>query len=536
MKFCFCIPFYNHPAKITALVQILSKYKHKIFIIDDGSNEESKVVLKNLNQKNIEIFTRKINGGKGAAIKDGLNLAFSQGFTHAFQIDADMQHELDKMDIFIALAEKNQSALICGQSVFENAPKARLYGRKITDFWVWVNTLGGSIKESMCGFRIYPLKEICPLLKRCKSNRMDFDIDILLLAYKAGICLIYEEIKVSYENDGVSHFKAFKDNVLISLMHTRHFFALPKFIFTKKKQNKAWFEKEEKAGYFWLKITLFLVKFLPNFLLKFACFFVSLFFYIFSPKERENIKTFYINLRAFQGKRGLEKSKIKIFSNFYEFGLSIADKIAVYKGKFQRKHLLIKDEVFLINELIKSQKGQIILCSHLGNVEVARVLSKALKNLRLSILVYEKNARDFFKLINEISEKQINVFYVDELDVAKMLELKNLLESGVHLGIMGDRVAIEGKNLQTEFLDKPCLLPQGAFLLAHLLEAEISMLWCVKRKGGYEVELEKIRPDTNLSRDENIAFCMKQYIQSLEKRLCKTPQMWFNFYDFWEQR
>ena len=233
MKFAFLIPFYNHPQSIKELVEYLSTYEIDIIIVDDGSNEDSKRILNSLND--VKILTREQNGGKGAAIKSGLHLAKEQlMYSHIFQIDADMQHELSKINDFITLSKSNPDSFICANPIYgKDAPKSRLYGRKITDFWVYINTLGGNLKDTMCGMRIYPLHLIYPLLKQCKSNRMDFDIDILILAYKHMIDFKWIDVEVKYNSNGISHFKALKDNILISKMHARHFCGLPKFIFNK---------------------------------------------------------------------------------------------------------------------------------------------------------------------------------------------------------------------------------------------------------------------------------------------------------------
>lgn len=230
MKFAFLIPYYNHPATIFALCDYLQKFNIDILIVDDGSDQNAKNALKDLNAR---ILTREKNGGKGAAIKDGFMLAKELGYTHIFQIDADMQHQLDKISEFLNLAKSNPNSLICANPIYGNdAPKSRLYGRKITDFWVYINTLGGNIKDTMCGMRVYPLESIYPLIKRCKSDAMDFDIDILILAYKAEIDFKWHDVAVKYDG-GVSHFRAIKDNLLISKMHARHFFNLPKFAYNR---------------------------------------------------------------------------------------------------------------------------------------------------------------------------------------------------------------------------------------------------------------------------------------------------------------
>lgn len=58
-------------------------------------------------------------------------------------------------------------------------PKGRLYGRYLTHFWVWVETLSLDIRDSMCGFRIYPLAATEALLRsEALGERMDFDIEV----------------------------------------------------------------------------------------------------------------------------------------------------------------------------------------------------------------------------------------------------------------------------------------------------------------------------------------------------------------------
>ena len=220
----FLVPYYNHPAKIADLVAKLSNLG-EIIIVDDGSDEISKKALDGLKA---EIFTRAQNGGKGAALKDGLKIALQRGFSHAFQIDADFQHDISKCDEFLLAAQEFPQSLICANPIYdENAPKSRYYGRKITNFWCAINSLSNEIKDGMCGFRIYPLKEICEILPSVKDNRMGFDIEILVQAYRAKINLKWIELKVRYEKGGVSHFRMFKDNALISLTHARLFFTLP---------------------------------------------------------------------------------------------------------------------------------------------------------------------------------------------------------------------------------------------------------------------------------------------------------------------
>lgn len=228
-KLAFLIPHFNHSKNLAKLVERLSEFGCEILIVDDGSDKEHKEILKTLNAR---VIYRKANGGKGAAVKDGFKLLAQNGFTHALQIDADMQHDVSYLSGFLTLSKEHQNALICANPIYgDDAPKARLYGRKITNFWVYINTLGARLKDAMCGLRIYPLEAVSKILRHCKADKMDFDIDILYLLFKAGTEILWFDVPVRYEKDGVSHFRAFKDNFLISKTHAKHFFALPKFIF-----------------------------------------------------------------------------------------------------------------------------------------------------------------------------------------------------------------------------------------------------------------------------------------------------------------
>ena len=114
------------------------------------------------------------------------------------------------------------------------------------NFWCVINTLSHRIKDAMCGFRIYPLEEIVPLLSRTKSRRMGFDAEILILAVRAGLEIKWLDLAVRYEAGGVSHFAPFRDNFGISLMHARLFCRLP--LWLAKRALKRACDKFKKRG------------------------------------------------------------------------------------------------------------------------------------------------------------------------------------------------------------------------------------------------------------------------------------------------
>ncbi len=231
MKICIIIPVYNHPETIGNLIVAIRAFDLPCVLVNDGSSEECSRLLQSIaiTEKSwLTLYERPNNGGKGAAVIDGLRLAIRQGYTHALQLDADGQHCVEDIGRFIHVTQNHSNKLILGQPLFDRSiPKIRLYGRKITCFWIWVNTLSFAIADGMCGFRIYPLPEVDRLMKRTKlGQRMDFDIDIAVRLYWQGVDVLNIYTRVEYPKDGLSHFRMIHDNLLISLKHTQLFFGM----------------------------------------------------------------------------------------------------------------------------------------------------------------------------------------------------------------------------------------------------------------------------------------------------------------------
>ncbi|MCB1582390.1 MAG: glycosyltransferase family 2 protein [Marinicella sp.] len=242
-RFCIIIPIYNHHHKLNELLHDLSCYELPVFLIDDGSEENSRVKINTISKQYplVELHTLPENQGKGGAVMAGLRLAFQGGFSHGIQIDADYQHDLKDIPEFMGLSSQSPKALICGVPQYDHTVnKGRYYARYLTHVWVWINTLSFDIKDSMCGFRSYPLDLTVALINRVKlGQRMNFDTEILVRLHWQQVQIINLPTKVVYHHDVPSNFKAFKDNVGISWMHTKLFFGmllrLPVLLFRKIK-------------------------------------------------------------------------------------------------------------------------------------------------------------------------------------------------------------------------------------------------------------------------------------------------------------
>jgi hypothetical protein len=157
-----------------------------------------------------------------------MSVALHSGYTHGLQIDADGQHDCGDIPRFINAAKKQPDGLIAGIPKFDKSiPAARYYSRYLTHIWVWINTLSFDIKDSMCGFRCYPLAASVTVIAHNRlGERMDFDPEFVVRWHWLGLSLVQLETAVTYPQDGISHFLPWRDNLLISWMHTRLFFGM----------------------------------------------------------------------------------------------------------------------------------------------------------------------------------------------------------------------------------------------------------------------------------------------------------------------
>ena len=225
MQHCFVIPVYNHPHYIEALVTHLDQFQMPIILVNDGSDAACTQLLHDIAAQHslVDLVEHTHNQGKGQAVITGLRHAHKLGFSHALQLDADGQHDWQDVAKFLQISQQHPEAMVIGQPVFDaSVPKKRLYGRYATHIWVWINSLSLDIKDSMCGFRVYPLAPTIQVLDSAKFQpRMGFDSEILVRLKWANVSFINVPTKVIYPEDGISHFNAWRDNWGMSQTHAK---------------------------------------------------------------------------------------------------------------------------------------------------------------------------------------------------------------------------------------------------------------------------------------------------------------------------
>jgi len=230
VKPCVLIPTYNHTAALEGIVAFLCRQGLPVIVIDDGNElgAARSIAAICAAHEGVELLRRDVNGGKGAAVLDGIARAEARGFTHALQIDADGQHDLARVTDLLALARAHPHALVTGEPVYdETVPRSRRIARWITHVWVAVNTLSFRIVDSMCGFRIYPVAETLAVVRAAHvAKRMAFDTEILVRLVWRGAEVVTLPVAVTYPAGNHSNFAMWDDNLRLSGMHAKLFFLM----------------------------------------------------------------------------------------------------------------------------------------------------------------------------------------------------------------------------------------------------------------------------------------------------------------------
>src|SRR5581483_9044240 len=157
------IPSYNPGRKVFETVRGAREQWNPVWIVVDGSTDGTAETLQVMAQTDpgLRVLVRRHNGGKGAAVLDGLVEALRHGYTHVLTLDSDGQHPAELISTFRAESLAHPRAMVLGEPVFDaSAPSVRVKGRRVSNYWAHVKTLWAGIHDSLFGFRVYPAEPL----------------------------------------------------------------------------------------------------------------------------------------------------------------------------------------------------------------------------------------------------------------------------------------------------------------------------------------------------------------------------------------
>ncbi len=222
------IPSYNTGPILLETVKSALSLETPLWVVFDGSTDGSPELLRDLGAADFSILHLPVNSGKGSAVLYGLKQAIQEGYTHVLTMDADGQHPAARVHEFFRLSAAHPEAAVFGRPIFDaSAPALRVNGRKVSNFWANLETLGWGVDDSLFGMRLYPANDLLEVLESTTfARRFDFDPEVAVRLAWRGVPIINLPTPVRYpskDEGGISQFRYLRDNTLLTWMHLRLF-------------------------------------------------------------------------------------------------------------------------------------------------------------------------------------------------------------------------------------------------------------------------------------------------------------------------
>lgn len=543
------VPVYNHPDAIASVVSRLREHRADVLLVNDGSDDRTTEVLRRLaSEEGVHVLELPENRGKGGAVVAGLEWARAHGHDSALQVDADGQHDVDDVPRLLEAARANPDSLISGLPEYdESVPRARLIGRYITHFWVWLETLSFSLRDSMCGFRVYPVDATLRVIEEENiGRRMDFDTEIMVRLFWRGCPTIFVPTRVHYPRDGVSHFRMLADNWRISRMHTRLMFGmirrLPTLLFARnRRQPDSWASMGERGTLMGMRFLALMVRYLGRSRTEYLLWPIIGYFVIVHGRARRASRQYLARVSPYvrPALRDSTRPTLRnVFRHFLSFGREVLTKAEAWCGRGLPEISAVEDGVGL-GDARQGDRGMLLIASHLGNVEVSRALASGMPGLDIRAVMYTEHARKFNRMMREMAPDFADrLILVEHMGADTAVQLGTLIDRGESVVIVGDRTppVDNGRVVHAEFLGRAAPFAIGPYVLAHLLECRVGLLFCTRGNDGYCIDIEPFEGRVVLprrQRDAELQRLAGQYARRLEFHATEHPLQWFNFYDFW---
>ncbi len=305
---------------------------------------------------------------------------------------------------------------------------------------------------------------------------------------------------------------------------------------------KHWSEISERGNAIALRFMLIIFKVLGRRVCSSLVPFIVLYFFMSNSKSRHaSLKYLHKVYNTKQSTLTSPPNLWTAYKHFLNFGLSSIDKVSSWVGNIKRESVQFENAQILIDHA-KNKQGAVIISAHLGNIELSRALAQGINEVTMNALVFTQNAEIFNNTLKKINpEHNTHLIHVNNMGPETSIMLKNKVDNGEMVVIMGDRTAISSgnRNCEVNFLGEPAPFSQGPVILASLMKCPVYLMLCIKEQGQYRIHLELISDKIVLarqSRQQDIKKYIQLYASRLEHYCQQNPLQWFNFFDFWQQK
>ena len=307
--------------------------------------------------------------------------------------------------------------------------------------------------------------------------------------------------------------------------------------------QKHWSSIKEAGTLFGLQFLRFVHRIFGRWLVSLMLLPTVAYFMLFRPTSRrssqEYLQTHYT---AYPQHWNKAPGLIDTAKHFYVFAQTVVDKLLSWFVDIDVDQFVIEHPE-RIEELMADQRGQLIIGSHMGNLEYCRGFMQRYRSKVINILVHDKHSENYNTLMQQLNpDSRLNVFQVAEFDIATMLKIKAKIDAGEWVFIAGDRSPLSGeeRTVEVDFFARKAQLPVGPYMLAKGLGCPVKLRfsYCDYDSKDKKVHFEVMSFSEKITlnrkeREQDLQRYAQSFADALEQQCVKAPLQWFNFYDFW---
>ena len=309
--------------------------------------------------------------------------------------------------------------------------------------------------------------------------------------------------------------------------------------FNKEKTVSHWAKVEERGIIWGMHFLLKVYLVFGRTVLQLFLYPVVSYYWLVNSAARKASQQYLQTISAFDASLKLTGSLKESYQHFICFANALIDKIAAWSGSLSLDDIEYNGRESVVNYMQQGQ-GVLILGSHLGNLEVCRVIAKLRKNVTINVLVHTQHTEKFNEVLNQYADSgKVNLIQVTDVNAATAMLLQDKIEAGELVIIAADRTPVseDGRISKVEFLGKRASFPQGPFILALLLKCPVFTLFCIKQNNKQVIYFDPFSEGRSVPRKQREAVIqqsVEKFANRLEHYCKKAPLQWFNFYDFWQ--
>jgi predicted LPLAT superfamily acyltransferase len=299
-----------------------------------------------------------------------------------------------------------------------------------------------------------------------------------------------------------------------------------------RNQEQAWTSRGERGAAATIKLIVWIALHVGRTGTRLLLYPICLYFLIFSRASRA------ASYRYLRHVFGREPTLADCFRHCHSFAACVLDRVYLLNNQIDQFDVTVTGEDIAKAEVARGT-GWFLFGAHLGSFEILRSLGHRQPGLKLSLLMYEDNARKINAALNAINpELVLEIIALGQ--AGSMLTVEQRLDQGHAVAILADRSLslADDEQMTVEFLGAPARFPLGPFRLAALLRRPVILMVGLYQEGGrYEVYFEQIADFRGLAKTaatEAIETALRRYVARLEHFCRLAPYNWFNFYDFWQ--